>query len=55
MIPCEFQLPVVQGEEKYISQIDGLSGIAEAVEALRADNPGADLLDICSELGIIGL
>ena len=53
MIPCEFQLPVVQGEEKYISQIDGLSGIAEAVEALRADNPGADLLDICSELGIM--
>lgn len=53
MIPCEFQLPMVLGEEKYTSQIDGLSGIAEAVEGMRADNPGADLLDICSELGIM--
>lgn len=53
MIPCEFQIPVVQGEEKYISKIDGLSGIAGTLEKLRADYPGEDLLNICSEYGIM--
>lgn len=53
MVPCEFELPAVLGNEKYISRMDGLEGIAEAMEALKADNPGENLLEVCSELGIM--
>lgn len=55
MLPCEIQLPILFGEESYISQITDLSGIADATEALRRDNPGKDLIGICSEKGIMRL
>lgn len=53
MIPCEIQLPLVMGKEKYISQMTDLKGIADAMETLRKDNPGKALLEIYSERGIM--
>ena len=52
-MPCEIQIPVMMGEEKYISQIKDLESIADMMEELRGDNPGKDLLDICTEKGIM--
>lgn len=52
-VPCEFELPAIFGKEKYTSQMDGLAGIAEAVEELRKDNPEKNLLRVCSGKGIM--
>ncbi len=54
-MPCEIQLPVILGREKYVSGAVNLEGIADAVEKLRSDNPGKDLLGICTEKGIMRL
>lgn len=53
VMPCEIQLPVMMGEEKYISQMKDLESTADMMEELRRDNPGKDLLNICSEKGIM--
>lgn len=52
-IPYEFALPVAVGDEAYVGQMNDLEEIAETIETLRADNPGKDLLGICSAKGII--
>lgn len=52
-MPCEIRLPVMQGDGKYISQIKDLESMADMMEELRRDNPGKDLLNICSEKGIM--
>ncbi|MDE7284195.1 MAG: extracellular solute-binding protein [Lachnospiraceae bacterium] len=52
-IPCEIQIPVMAGAEKYISQLEDLESIADMMEKLRADNPGKPLLDIYTEKGIM--
>lgn len=54
-IPCEIQIPLIQGKEKYITEMKDLKGIADAVEAMRKDNPGKPLLKIYSERGIMRL
>ncbi len=52
-MPCEIQIPVMMGEEKYISQLKDLESIADVMEEMRKDNPGKDLLYICTEKGIM--
>lgn len=52
-VPCEIQLPLMAGKEKYISMAKDLGGIADMMEQLRADNPEKPLLRICSEKGIM--
>ena len=52
-VPCEIQLPVMAGKEKYISMAKDLAGIADMMEQLREDNPEKLLLRICSEKGIM--
>lgn len=47
-IPCEVGLAAVMGKEKYVSKMKDLKGIADVMEELRQDNPGKDLLRICS-------
>lgn len=54
-VPCEIQLPVIMGKEEYVSQMDSLAGIAGAMEEMREDNPGKNLLSICTEKGIMRL
>lgn len=52
-MPCEIQIPVIMGAEKYISQLKDLESIADVMEQLREDNPDKDLFYICSEKGIM--
>ncbi len=52
-MPCEIQIPIIGGEEKYISQMKDLEGIADAIEALRRDNPEKKLFSIGTEKGIM--
>ena len=54
-VPCEFQIPVIEGKEEYISKMTDLAGIADVIEKLRAENPGEPVVDICSERGIMRL
>lgn len=52
-LPCEINVPVMMGAEKYISQLKDLESIADVMEELRKDNPGKDILNICTEKGIM--
>lgn len=52
-IPLEVQIPMLLGDKERISQMTDLKGIADGVEALRKEHPAKDLLDICSEKGIM--
>ncbi|MCM1136652.1 MAG: extracellular solute-binding protein [Clostridium sp.] len=53
MIPCEIQIPLVQGREKDVTAMKDLKGIADTIEALRKEKPGKPLLKIYSERGIM--
>ncbi len=54
-IPCEIQIPLIEGKEKYVSGADSLEGIANMVEEIRKDTPEADIMGICSEKGVMKL
>lgn len=55
MIPCEIQLPVIVGREKYVSKAKDLESVADMMEDIRKDNPEKDILNISSEKGIMRL
>lgn len=55
MIPCEIQLPIILGEETYVSKAADLSGVADAMETLRQDQPEQDLIGVFSEEAIMRL
>lgn len=52
-MPCEIQIPIIAGEEKYVSGMNNLTGIADMTEKIREDNPGKDIYGIFSENGIL--
>lgn len=52
-MPCEIHIPAMAGEEKYVSQMKDLSGIADGMEALRRDNPGDAIVRMASPKGIM--
>lgn len=52
-IPAQVQFPILLGKEKYVSGMKDLSSVAEAIEQIKADNPGENLLGTYSEKGIM--
>lgn len=52
-VPCEVQLPVLAAEEKYVTQMKDLKGIADGLEMISKDKPEKGLLGIYSEKGIM--
>lgn len=52
-VPGNVCFPLMLGREKYVSQMTDLTAVADMVEQLRGDNPGEDLLGICSAKGIM--
>lgn len=55
MVPCEMQLPIIVGREKYVSKAKDLESVADMVEEIRKNNPEKNILGICSEKGIMRL
>lgn len=54
-VPCEMQLPIIVGREKYVSKAKDLESVANMVEEIRKENPGKDILGVCSEKGVMRL
>lgn len=54
-MPCEVRIPVMMADGKYLAGVSDIKGIADMAEALRAENPGKDLLGFCSAKGIMRL
>ncbi|MBD5524147.1 MAG: hypothetical protein HDR04_06975 [Lachnospiraceae bacterium] len=54
-MPLEIKIPILMGEEKYISRMEDLESIAETIEAMREDYPEADLLHLSTEKAVIRL
>lgn len=52
-IPCEVNLPTIMGKEEYVAKMTDLEGITEGMEELRKDNPGKDLLMLCSPKAVM--
>lgn len=52
-VPCEISIPIIEGNPNEVSDIDDLEGIADAVEKLRQNHPGKDLIRICSPKGVM--
>lgn len=53
MMPCEIQLPYVLGRTEDLDKMTDVSSLGNVMQDLRADNPGADLLRICSAKAIM--
>lgn len=53
IVPVEFQIPVVIGHQNTLEMIGDLAGMADALEALRKENPDSKLIQKCSENGIM--
>ncbi len=52
VVPMEFQLPLVMGDNRYVEQSRTYEGYAQAVEALRGENPEGMIISDCNEQGI---
>lgn len=52
-VPCEIGIPILAGDSAYMPEEKNLEGIADVVEKLGQDRPGKNLLDICSEKGVL--
>lgn len=50
--PIEFQLPLVMGDSRYVTQSKTYEGYAQTVEMLRSENPEGMILADCNEQGI---
>lgn len=55
VIPGQVQFPVMMGRTGDISGMAGLAAIADGVERMREENPGDDLIGLCSEKAIMRL
>ncbi len=53
MMPCQVEIPILAGREKYLSGTEDLKSVADAVEKLREDNPEKSLIDTGSARGIM--
>ncbi len=53
MVPATVSLPVVVGEEQYVSNMTSLSDLADRIEARRKADPGQDIIGMISERGVL--
>lgn len=54
-IPGQVQLPVMMGKDSNVSDMKGLSAIADGIERMRREEPGKDLIGLCSEKAMMKL
>lgn len=53
MAPATVSLPVLVGEEQYVSNVTSLSDLADRIEAKRKADPGQDIIGMISERGVL--
>ena len=53
MAPATFAVPMIAAGEEYAVDMTDMSGVAETVERIREEYPGENIIDICSEIGIM--
>lgn len=51
--PATINLPKLLGKKEVLDKITDLSDVGEAVEALRKEHPGDDIIAICTEEGVM--
>lgn len=54
-VPGQVQLPVIMGKNSDVSDMKGLSTIADGIEQMRRQEPGKDLIGLCSEKAVMKL
>lgn len=52
VVPTEFELPLVMGDNQYVEQSRSYKGYAQVIETLRAENPEGMIIEDCNEQGI---
>lgn len=52
-VPAKFYIPVLYGEESYVSSVEDYASMADRVERARNEYPDTDLLSVCSATGIL--
>lgn len=52
-VPGQVRFPVMMGKESDISAMKGLSSVADGMERLRREEPGKDLIGLCSEKAVM--
>ena len=53
MMPAEFRLPFIEGSQEIVQSVNDYQSLADIFEAARQKYPEADLINICSETGIL--
>lgn len=53
MAPLKISLPMIAAPEEYTKIMTDLSGIADAVEQMRAEHPGENIIGVCSPAGVM--
>lgn len=53
MAPVTIGLPMIAAPEEYITNVTDLSGVADAVEKLREEHPGENIIGMCSPVSIM--
>ena len=52
-VPATFNIPILMGREDILSDITDLDSFGEAVEMLREEHPGDDIIGICDAAGVM--
>ena len=53
MAPLVISIPMIAAPEKYIADMTGMSDVGEAVEKLREEHPGENIIGVCSPIGVM--
>lgn len=54
-IPCEVEIPITLGKEKYTKKMNDLEDTADVIEELRKENPEKEILFLYSEKAVMRL
>ncbi len=55
MIPCEIQLPMIGGREKYVSGMEDMESIADGIVKMREDHPEKALMSFGTAKGAMAI
>ena len=53
MAPATVAVPLIAASEEYTKNMTDMSGVGEAVEKMRGEHPGENIIGICSEIGVM--